>query len=52
MGQVVHRQRELKALGRPARLPIAAVLQTSIEHQAVERLRRLQQSFCAALDAG
>ena len=52
MGKVVHGDRELKTLHRPARFAGAAVLQAGVEHQAVDRLPSRQQVCCATLDAG
>ena len=52
MGQVVHRQGELKALGRPARFAGTAVLQAGIEHQGVDWHALLQQRRCQLLHAG
>ena len=52
VGKVVHGDRELKTLHRPARFAGAAVLQAGVEHQAVDRLPSRQQVCCAALDAG
>ncbi len=52
MGQVVHRDRELKALRRPARFTGAAVLKAGVHQEAVNRLLGRQEVFCAALDAG
>ena len=52
MGQVVHGDRELKTLRRPARFAGAAVLQAGVQHQAVDRLCRRQEIVGATLDAG
>ena len=52
MGEVVHRDDELMALGGTAGFGSPGLLETGIEHQGVDRRAALEQLRGAALDAG